>query len=123
MRRTLIAVTLLLGAACGSPTGIPDSALTVLAKGGSLQLENHADHRTFYFIYEREAAAVINWAQCVDPSRCASLAPGGRTAVPYSAIGGYERGKTEAIVWSWEAVPGPGKQPIPGPVQAVVVGL
>jgi hypothetical protein len=123
MRRTLIAVTLLLGAACNSPTGIRGSPLTVLATGASLHLENHSDRRTFYFIYEREAAAVINWAQCVDPSRCASLVPGGRTAVPYSAVGGYEYGKTEAIVWSWEAVPGPARQPIPGPVHAVVVRL
>jgi len=123
MRRALTAVTLLSGAACGSPTGIPGSSLTVLAKGGSLQLENHSDRRTFYFIHEREGAAVINWAPCVDPSRCASLAPGGQTAVPYSAIGGYERGKTEAIVWSWQAVAGAAKQPIPGPVHAVVVRL
>jgi hypothetical protein len=123
MRRRLMAVMLLLGAACSSPTGIPGTALTVLAKGGSLQLENHSDRRTFYFIYEREAAAVINWAQCVDPSRCPSLMPAGQTAVPYSAIGGYEPGRSEAIVWSWEAVPGPANQPVPGPVQAVVVRL
>jgi hypothetical protein len=118
-----MAVTLLLGAACSSPTGIPGTALTVLAQGESLRLANHSDRRTFYFIYEREAAAVINWAQCVDPSRCPSLLPGGQTAVPYSAIGGYERGKSEAIVWSWEAVPGPARQPVPGPVQAVVIRL
>jgi hypothetical protein len=84
-------------------------------EGGSLQLENHSDRRTFYFIHEREDAALIDWAQCVDldPSVCASLVPGERTAVPYSAIGGYEPGKTEAIVWSWQAVPAPGRHPIP----------
>jgi hypothetical protein len=124
MRRTLIAVTLLLGAACGSPTG-PGADLTVLAKGASLQLENHSDRRTFYFIHEREGAALINWAQCVDrdPLVCPSLEPGDRTVVPYSAIGGYQPGKTEAIVWSWKAVPGPGRRSIPSPVHATVVRL
>jgi hypothetical protein len=124
MRRTLIAVTLLLGAACGSPTG-PGSDLTVLAKGGSLQLQNHSDRRTFYLIYEREGAALINWAQCVDPdpSVCPSLEPGERTVVPYSAIGGYQPGKTEAIVWSWKAVPGPGRRSTPSPVHSTVVRL
>ena len=69
--------------------------------------------------------ALINWAQCVDldPSVCASLAPGERTVVPYSAIGGYEPGKTAAVVWSWEAVLGPGWRPIPSPVHATVVRL
>jgi hypothetical protein len=124
MRRTLIAVTLLLGAACGSPTS-PGSGLTVLARGGSLQLENQSDRRTFYFIYEGEASALINWAQCVDlaPSVCPSLAPGERTVVPYSAIGGYEPGKTEAVVWSWEAVLGSGWHSIPSPVHATLVRL
>jgi hypothetical protein len=119
-----MAVALLLGAACGSPTG-PGLDLTVLAKGGSLQLENHSDRRTFYFIHEREDAALIDWAQCVDldPSVCASLVPGERTAVPYSAIGGYEPGKTEAIVWSWQAVPTPGRHPIPSTAHATVVRL
>jgi hypothetical protein len=92
MRRTLMAVTLLLGAACSSPTGIPGTALTVLAQGGSLRLENHSDRRTFYFIYERDAAAVINWAQCVDPSRCPSPLPGGQTGSRARPSGGMSGG-------------------------------
>ena len=123
MRRILIAATLLLGAACGSPTGATDSPLTVLADGEALRLENTSGRRIFYFIHEREGAAVINWAACVDPSRCASLMPGERTAVPYRTISGYDPGKTEAIVWSWEAEAGSVQQPVPGPVHAMVVRL
>jgi len=115
---------LLLVGACGSPTG-PGADLTVLAKSGSLRLENRSDRRTFYFIYERENAALINWAQCVDldPSVCPSLAPGEHLVVPYSAIGGYEPGKTEAILWSWVAVLGKGRHPLPSSAHATVVRL
>jgi hypothetical protein len=70
-------------------------------------------------IYERDAAALINWAPCADPARCAYVPARARTLLPYSAIGAYEPGKQEAIVWWWESIGGK----IPGEIHAVVVGL
>jgi len=111
-------------AACTSPSEVATSApLTITATNGALQLTNGPAQTVFYFIYERQAAALINWAPCVDPSRCASLAPRAATAVPYGTIGGYGPGKTEAIVWWWHAEPGPADGSVPGPIGAVVVRL
>jgi hypothetical protein len=123
MTRSCLALVPWLALACSSPTAPrPDSPLRVSAKGAAVRLENASARPVFYLVYERGAAAVINWAACVDPA-CPAVAPGGRAAVPYPAIGGYAPGKREAIVWWWEAVAGPAGAPVPGAVHAVVVGL
>ena len=122
MRAPLIAALLVVSAACRSPMGPTETALTVLPSEGSLQLHNTSGQRTFYFTYEREAAAVINWAPCVDSSRCPALEAGSRTSIPYAAIGGYEQGKSEAILWWWVAT-GPAGRAEPGRIHHVVVRL
>jgi hypothetical protein len=94
----------------------------VTATDAAVRLENVSERPVFYFVSERGAAALINWAACVEPA-CPSVAPGARAAIPYPAIGGYAPGKDEAVVWWWEAVPGPADRQVPGAVHAVVVGL
>jgi len=121
MTRPLLATLLWVGAACGSPASPAASgSLRIVAEDSALQLENLSDEPVFYFVYERQAAALINWAPCVSQP-CPSLAPQAHSSLKYSAIGGYAPGKTEAIVWWWGAVPGPADAPVPGPVSAAVV--
>jgi hypothetical protein len=43
--------------------------------------------------------------------------------VPLAEIGGPSSEKTAAIVWWWQAVPGPGREQIPGPIRSVTVRL
>lgn len=124
MPRSLFAALLLLSPACSSSgLGPTPGPLTVVATNATLRLENLSGQAAFYFIYERESAALINWAQCVDPSACPSVEPGGRAVVPYQAIGGYAPGSREAIVWWWHAERTFNGKPVPGEVHAVVVGL
>lgn len=123
MQRSLFAVLLLLSPACSSSVEPSPGPLQVLATGGTLRLENLSGQAAFYFIYERESAALINWAPCVDPSVCSSVAPRGQTVVPYTAIGGYAPGSREAIIWWWHAKRALLGKPVPGEVHAVVVGL
>jgi hypothetical protein len=94
----------------------------VTAAAAAVQLENVSERPVFYYVYERGAAALINWAACVEPA-CPSVAPGSGASIPYPAIGGYAPGKREAIVWWWEAVPGPADGQVPGEIHSVVVGL
>ena len=124
MRPTLVAATIVIGTSCASPAE-PTllHPLSLAATDSTLQLANSASQSVFYFIYERQAAALINWAPCVEPSRCQFLPPGGQASVPYSDIGGYGPGKTEAILWWWYAVPGPADGSLPGEVHSIVVKL
>ena len=124
MKASILVAALLLGAACSSPDG-PDAShpLRVNARAGTLQVANVSGQRVFYFIYERQGAALINWAPCVDQAQCSSVAPGTRDTVPYSSIGGYAPGKTEAILWWWYAIPGPADAPVPGEMSAIVLRL
>ena len=123
MKRPLLAALFVLGAACHSPAGPATlGPLKLVAQDGALHLENVSDEPVFYFVYERQSAALINWAPCVSRS-CPSLEPRAQASVPYSTIGGYAPGRTEAIVWWWRAVPGPADAPVPGAVAAIVVHL
>lgn len=123
MKRPLLAIVLLLAAACNHPAGPPASGpLRVVTVDAGLQLQNLSHDQVFYFVYERQGAALIDWAPCVSSS-CPSLAPRAQTTMAYSAIGGYAPGKTEAIVWWWRAEPGPADAPVPGPVTAIVAPL
>jgi hypothetical protein len=86
---------------------------------GAIELTNGSSARVFYFLYERQDAARINWAPCVDAVRCPSLRPGERVVIPNTAIGGYGPGKAEAIVWWWRGPREPGLDDI----RAIVVRL
>jgi hypothetical protein len=107
--------------ACGSSTepSPGSSTLQVTADGTSLQLLNLSDRPTFFFIYERERAALINWAPCADATRCAFVSGRSRVRVPYTSIGDYQPGKQEAIVWWWQSLGGS----VPSAVHGVVARL
>jgi len=122
MTRPFLASALWLTLSCSSPAGPADSALQVTATEAGVQLENVSERPVFYFVYERGAAALINWAACVAPA-CPSVAPGSKATIPYPAIGGYAPGTSEAIVWWWEAVRGPAGRQLPGAIHSVAVGL
>jgi hypothetical protein len=123
MKRPLLATVLLLGAACNPLAGPAAlSPLGIDTKDAALHLENRSDEPVYYFVYERQGAALINWEPCVSQS-CPSLAARAKATLTYSTIGGYAPGKTEAIVWWWRAEPGPADAPVPGRVTAIVVHL
>lgn len=48
-----------------------------VVKGGSLvRIANGREAPIFFFVVERETAAVINWAPCTDPEICPRVDPG-----------------------------------------------
>jgi hypothetical protein len=80
--------------------------------GQEVRLSNAAEIPTFYFVVERETAAVIDFAPCVEGPRCPSVAPGATVQIPYSRISGYQAGSKEAIVFWWRSARTPaGLQP------------
>jgi hypothetical protein len=114
---------ILLVACSSSPTepifSSSPPTLQVKANGTSLELVNFSDRPAFFFIHERESAALINWWACADATRCDFVGGRSRIRVPYSRIGMYQPGKQEAIVWWWESLGGG----VAGRVHALVVRL
>jgi hypothetical protein len=110
---------LLLGlGACSGSTGISEDDFAIRATGQDVVLVNSSERPVFYFLVERETAAVINFATCVEPE-CPHVAAGATVRVPYTAITGYQPGKREIIVHLWLSVPsssGPRAESIQGTV-------
>jgi hypothetical protein len=105
---SLSSLAVLTGAlACGDPASITQDQFTIHATGREVLLNNAAPHPTFYLVVERETAALIDFALCIDQSQCRSVGPGSTVRVPYREITGYHAGGKEAVVYWWRAVPGP----------------
>jgi hypothetical protein len=93
--------------ACGDSTAQAGDDFTVRATGEEVVLSNTAEKPTFYFIVERQAAAVLDFATCVEGPRCKSVPPGMTMRIPYRQITGYKPDRKEAIVYWWRSVLAP----------------
>ncbi|HYF39829.1 MAG TPA: hypothetical protein VD930_09085 [Gemmatimonadales bacterium] len=106
MRVDQLSAALLLGlGACSGPTAVSEGDFTIRATGQDVLLVNSAERPTFYFLVERDTAAVINFATCVQGPQCPHVAAGATVGVPYTRITGYQPGKREIIVYWWRSVP------------------
>ena len=91
--------------ACGGDSTAPaGDQLTIQTTGEEVILSNPAERPAFYFIVERETAAVLDFATCVEGPRCKSVAPGTTARIPYRQIAGYKPDRKEAIVYWWRSV-------------------
>jgi hypothetical protein len=90
--------------ACGDSTAPAAEQLTIKTTGEEVVLSNPAEKPAFYFIVERETAAVLDFATCVEGPRCKNVAPGTTARIPYRQIAGYRPDRKEAIVYWWRSV-------------------
>lgn len=110
LRRLSAVITLCLSAllaACESP-GISDSfpEIDALSADQALRVTNVSGRPLHYMIYERVDAGLIFWGKCTPANEgCPVLAPGETLRIPYTELGGYDPGDTEAIVYWWESRP------------------
>ena len=96
MQRAMLGLVILV-VGCSSPTG----PFEIMSHGGSLQMANTADRAVFYTVIESETATRVDWAPCVNPVACPSVAAHQQRAIPYAEIMGYHPGAVEAIVYWW----------------------
>ncbi len=73
-----------------------------------MRIINSSNAPIYYFVVERQSAALINWAPCTDPVACPKVEAHSAATVPFSRIAGYEPGEQEAILNWWRLVPAPG---------------
>src|SRR3954468_24963776 len=90
--------------AFGDSTAPGDDEFTIQTTGEEIVLSNAADKPTFYFIVERQTAALLDFVTCVHGSDCKSVAPGKTVRIPYRQIAGYKPERKEAIVYWWRSV-------------------
>jgi hypothetical protein len=123
MKPFMVGAALFITVACSNPTGMLGGRLAVQAVPPVLQLTNQSGALAYWVAYERGATAKISWAPCTDPARCAGLAPGATTTLPYTQIGFYTPAAREATVYWWHLIPATGTGFRPDSIRAVVVVL
>lgn len=123
MKRFFVGAALIFTAACGTATGLIEGRLTVQAAPPVLQLTNQSPAPVYWFAVERGATAKISWAPCTDPARCAGLAPGTTTALPYPQISFYTPAAREAVVFWWHLIAATGGGFRPDSIRGVLVAL
>ncbi len=124
----LLMMTIILGCSGPQSTAVEDTelggdgGLTVVAVRPEITITNRTTQEVFVFVVGREALAAINWAPCIDRSRCEPLAPGASRRVPYPAnlTGRVER--EASVIW-WRAIRGSDWIVRPGGFRSVVVTL
>lgn len=123
--RSALLVSLLAAAGCSDALSPGDeAALSAVSAGGEVRMENSAARPVYYTLFERETSALVLWGACADPQRCARVEPGATVRVQHGQIHGYEAGKSEAVVYWWHLVPGPGPTGfVPDGIRSLVVRL
>jgi hypothetical protein len=82
-----------------------------VAKGGSLvRIANGREAPIFFFVVERETAAVIDWDACRNPDACPRVDPGEIEMLQVTAIVGFRPDAEEAILYWWHLIPTEGDE-------------
>jgi hypothetical protein len=93
--------------ACGDTTSNTEDQFTIQTTGEEVVLSNATEKPTYYFIVERETAAVLDFTTCVEGPRCQNVPGGATVRIPYRQITGYSPDRKEAIVYWWRSVLAP----------------
>ena len=107
LKRLAILLVSLAPLGCGSSSSPGEDEFSIQTTGEEVVMSNPTEKPTFYFIVERETAAVLDFATCVKGPRCKSVAPGSTARIPYRQIAGYKPDRKEAIVYWWRSVMAP----------------
>jgi hypothetical protein len=107
--------------ACSSPTA-PTQRVDIATSNQQILLTNHTGSPIFTAVFGRIVLTVVDWAPCVDPSRCELLDTGSTRVVPYP---GPFHGvpETDAVVFWWHATRDIDGTLRPDSIRAVVVHL
>ena len=104
LRRALAALTIAT-AGCSDPVGVETDILKARVVSASLGLTNQTRFPVYYFAVDRNTLAVIDWAICMDPTRCESVPARSTRWVPLTEIFGADE-NSEIVVFHWRLVPG-----------------
>jgi hypothetical protein len=105
-----VATSLLLACSSSGPTevsyetgpqGIQAGYVSVTAKTGGLFVTNQTERPVFYFVAEKNAAAVIDWVPCTTSlALCVAIAPGENIVIPWTNVAGF-RPDAQEFLFTW----------------------
>jgi hypothetical protein len=108
--------------ACSSSTApVVNDGVVALSRSSKVEVTNGRARPLFTFAVGRNAAALADWAPCVDAVRCPPIEPGRTRQLTYLG-GSSESPEREVILYWWHAVPGPNGVR-PDSIRAMIVRL
>ena len=131
--RSLLAVTLLAGAACSSVTdlqstttdqpthGIIAGEVQTTRVAGGVRFTNGTEHTVGYAVVNPNWLGLI--AACATEPACPKLAPGESVVVRDQDIAGYGPGMTVAVAYWWSILPDAAGRPRAGTMSQRQVSL
>jgi hypothetical protein len=106
-RPALLVFVALAAAACGGDGPMAsDGVLEVTTEASALKLANVSAAPLHYIVIERGTLALVDWIPCTGGPPCPTLAAGGTTRMPYTAVVGYTASAEEGVAYWWREVTG-----------------
>ena len=119
-RLVQVVIAVALGTACQSPVEL-DGKVAASVVGSSLRIENGTSDPVYYFAVERQTAAAINWAPCVERPQCPSIRAGSAATIALTDVSGFDSTSEEVLVYWWHRIPGTRLLSArPGEIQAAI---
>ncbi len=117
-RVIVLGAAFLLG--CGSPTEPVAGRVEVRLADAGMVATNHRPADIYFFLIERETAAVVDWMPCTEPAACPRIAANATLTVPYDSIFGWKGDSHEVLFYWWHLVPAAGGAYRPDSIRSVV---
>ena len=104
MVRNLSVLLAVLAIGCSNATDPESELLSAHAENQRITLVNTSDDPVYFFVADKDALALLDWAVCVDPARCTPIQPHSTKIVQYSEIAAYQQGSGNAVVYHWRII-------------------
>ncbi|HKY96354.1 MAG TPA: hypothetical protein VJL35_00740 [Gemmatimonadaceae bacterium] len=107
IRPLLVLFGLVAMTGCSNAIDPATDVLSAHAENHRITLVNSSADPVYYFVADRDALALLDWAVCLEPSRCAAVPPNSTRSLAYSEIAAYQEGSSSAVVYHWRIVSKP----------------
>ena len=102
LRRLPLLVPLLAALACSSATQ-PAGPVAAAATVTGILVSNGTTQPIFYLAAEQGTLALLDYVQCIDATRCPTIAPGEAKELPWAQVIGYAPDRHTYLLLWWQA--------------------
>lgn len=98
----LLAALVLAG--CDNPITASSDLVTARGSDNTLQITNSTSEPVYYFAADVNTLALLDWALCLDPSKCTHVEAHETVTIPYSQIIGKAGRGGRVVVYNWRLI-------------------